>query len=419
MVMAESGPPVTMVEAYESTMARNFGLRSQESVYQAEQAATREAFAAVLPQIEGSASYGTSWFTRDFGPGQRLSDRDESTRYDVSLSQVLYSKRTFENISRARAGEARAELELEGREEEIGFAAVEAYLVVLRLSREVKVIENEQASHQRRLDQLQSKLERGLATRADTLEAQARIDEVGATLAGLRYEFSAARQNLSAITGLDLARRSLAFVQESLWENTPLLLDKPWFEIASEQSSELEVARAEVKVAEAARSAERAGHLPELTFRARHTNNDTFATNLREETRVEIQLSVPIYKGGATTARSRQAAHRLEATELDLRDRGENVAVQIARITTGLEGSYAKIVALEAAQSSGAASLEAAERGFERGVRSLNDVLDARNRASRIQRDLVREIYSNLTLQFELKQVAGVLSKSDVFSATL
>lgn len=404
---------VNLADVYRSALEQNYGLRAQQHTYSAEKEGVREAWAGVLPQIDASASYGSTEYTRDFDRQSSITDREQHTRYDISLNQVVYSQQAFDSIGRANAGETLAGRELDGRRLDIGFAAIEAFLTAQSLVAEMAIVEDELASHERRLSQLESMRERGFASRADSLDAKARIDQVVAELQGLQSDFRAAVKKLEAVSGLSLSDKTLAPVRTDVWQRTPALLDSPWQEIAQKNSPLVQTASAGVVVADKTRDVEFAGHWPELYFNARYTNNDTFATNLREETRVELQLRVPLYQGGATASRTRQATDRLEAAKFELKDTRNKVQVEVARITEGLQGSYSRINALKTAERSANAALDAAEKGFIGGVRSLSELLDSRNRVSDIQRELTRETFSNLALQHELKRVAGTLSGAD------
>ncbi|PCM45248.1 TolC family protein [Marinobacter sp. ANT_B65] len=416
--LAQSSGEISLVDVYQSALEKNYGLQSQQYSYQAEKEGVRQAWAGVLPQVEASASYGVSDYTRDFDLQSSISDQDEHTRYDLSLIQVVYSRKAFKEIERAKAGEKLAAEELAGRELEIGYSVIEAFLRAQMLHEQIAIVEDERTSHERRLDQLENMLSRGFATRADTLDAQARIDEVSAELAGLRHNYRAAIKNLEAVAGIRVGEQGLHPVSGEIWRNTPSLLEKNWEQLAAENSALIRQAKGELDLAEATRKAESGAHWPELYLNARYTDNDTFATDLRQESRVELQLKLPIYKGGSTSSRVRQATQSMYAAEYAVKDSDNMVSVEISRITEELRGSYAQIQALITAEKSARAALEAAEKGFVGGVRSLNDLLDSRTRLSDIRRNLVNEVHQNHMLQFELRQVAGTLTINEVRNAT-
>lgn len=411
---AEDLPSLTVQEAYQSALHQNYGLQSQEFLYRAEKEGVREAWGALLPQVEASASYGVSEYTRDFDLQSSVNDTETHTRYDVSVTQVLYSRRTFENIDRARAAQSLAGDELEEFRQNIGYLAVEAYLQAAQLYAESLVVEKEIANHEKRLQQLESMRQRGFASRADSLEAQATIDEVRAELSALQSNHRAALKHLEAVTGLELEQRDLIRIPAGAWQATPTIIARDWMPLALASSGVIQRARGELGLAEATHDMERGAYWPEVYLSARHSNNDTFATNLREETRLELQLRLPLFTGGSTSARVRQAKERIHSGRYMVMDTENAIRVEVARITEELSGSYSRIQSLRVALESGGAALQAAERGFIGGVRSLSDLLDSRNRVSRVERNLAAETHNNLILQFQLRQVAGVLSEADI-----
>ncbi|MCK0163724.1 TolC family protein [Marinobacter sp. S6332] len=415
--LAQEQAGVTLADVYQSALEKNFGLQSQKYSYQAQKEGVREAWAGVLPQVEATASYGTSEYTRDFDLQSSITDRDQHTRYDVRLNQVVYSERAFEAISRAKVAEELAQEELDALSIDIGYAAIEAFLRAQSINAEKAIVQDELVSYERRLEQIQSMRERGFASKADALDAKAMLDETQAELTGLIHTHRAALKNLEAVTGLNMLDKQLVPLPSSLWERTPLILEADWQDVARSMAGKIQRAKGELKLASAAREMEKGAHWPELYLNASYTNNDTFATNLREETRVELQLRLPLYKGGGTSSRVRQARQKEYAAEYSLRDTENNVRVEIARITESLLGSYSRIRALTTAEKSALAAVDASEQGFRGGVRSLSDVFDSRTRLSGIRRNLVNEVHQNHMLQFELHQMAGTLTMEQVRGA--
>ena len=413
---AQPLPPLTVEEAYQSALERNYALQSQEFIYRAEKEGVREAWGALLPQVEATAGYGVSEYTRDFDLQSSITENDAHSRYDLSVNQVVYSRRTFENLDRAKAMESLAADELHAYRLNIGYLAVEAYLQAAQLHAEALIIEREVENHEKRLQQLDSMRERGFASRADSLDAQARIDEVRAEYTALQSNYRAALKHLEAVTGLELDERELSNIPTHAWQATPTLIARDWVPLALANSGDVQKARGELSVAEATHDVERGAFWPELYLTARYTNNDTYATNLREEARLELQLRLPLYKGGSNLARARQAKERIHAGRYQLQDTENLVRVQVATVSEELRGSYSRIHSLRAAQESASAALQASERGFVGGVRSLNDLLDSRNRVSRVERNLAAELHTNLLLQFKLRQAAGTLSAADISS---
>lgn len=410
-----ASPFFTAAAAWRSAMENNKGLQSREFVRRAEKHGVREAWAAFLPHIEASGSYGWSEYTRDYGGlvGE-LTETENPSRYDVGLNQVIYSHRAAKGVSRAKAADRLSGADLEAFRLNIGYLAIEAYLEAARIKAEAQIVTEQVINEEKRLEQLSQMREHGFASRADTLEAQASLDEIRAEEISLKSKHRAALMHLQAVTGIDTAELDLQPAPVNGWRSTLMLLEHDWLGIAMQNSGELQRSRSELDLAEQTVKLERAAHFPELHLSARYNQNDTFSTNVLEESRVEVQLRVPIYSGGATSARTRQAKERMHAGRYELQDAENNIRVEVARLQEELRGSHGRIQALQAATKSAEVALEVAEQGFRGGVRSLNELLDSRTRLSRTQRNLVTETHQNLLYQFRLRQVAGTLSESDV-----
>lgn len=409
--------PLSIKEAWSSALEENRSLQSRQFIYLAEKEGIREAWGQLLPQIQATAGYGWSDYVRDFDRQGSVSDTETHDRYDISMDQVIYSRRILKNIDRAKAAETLAGDELKEFSLNIGYLAIEAYLEAAQLKAESEIVEKDIANHEKRLDQLLNMQQRGFASRADTLEAQATIDQTRAELSAIQSRYRAALKHLESVTGLSLQQRELIRAPAQNWRDTPALIQRNWVERALANSNAIKRAHSELGLAEASHKMEQGSRWPELFLSVRYNENDTFATNLREETRVELQLRLPLYTGGSTSARVRGAKQRMYAGRYDVMDTENAVRVEVSRITEELSGSYSRIGALQTAQESSTAALEVAERGFSGGVRSLNELLDSRSRLSQVERDLSNEIHNNLILQFQLRQVAGTLTTADIDQA--
>lgn len=407
--------PLALQEAWQAAIDNNHGLRSKEFLLQAERDGVREAWAALLPHLDAYASYGWSEYTRDYG--SIVGERDESdgaSRYDISLNQVLYSRRAGQGIKYARAAEQLSAADLDAYRLHIGYLAIEAWLEASRLEADIRLVSAQIATEEKRLEQLETMRQHGFASRADTLQAQAGLDEIRAELEQLRSHERAARIHLQAVTGLDARQRSLLPLPADGWRSTPLLLERDWQASALQNSGELQRARSELKLAEQNVKVEQGAHWPEFNLTARYNKNDSFSTNVLEESRVEVSVRLPLYSGGATSARVRQARQRMHAGSYQVQDTENNTRVEVSRLVEELRGSHGRIRALHTARDSAAAALDAAEQGFAGGVRNLNELLDSRTRLSRIERDLNDETHSNAMLQYRLRMTAGTLAEKDL-----
>ena len=94
--------------------------------------------------------------------------------------------------------------------------------------------------------------------------------------------------------------------------------------------------------------------------------------------------------------------------------RGELVGVLTQQHFSGVTSGLAQIKALQAAEKSSQASLQANQTGYEVGVRINIDVLNAQQQLYETQRSLSRARYDTLMSSLRLKASSGILTDQDI-----
>jgi outer membrane protein len=96
----------------------------------------------------------------------------------------------------------------------------------------------------------------------------------------------------------------------------------------------------------------------------------------------------------------------------------EGVQRQVAQATRtaylGLQSGLGQVKALEAAESSSQAALDANQLGYKVGVRINIDVLNSQSQLYQTKRDLAKARYDVLVGQLKLRQANGSLKPDDL-----
>ena len=320
---------------------------------------------------------------------------------------------------------AQAEVDYLSAEQDLMVRVCNAYFDVLAAQ---DTLESEQAARaaiEKQLDQARKRYEVGLIAITDVQEAQAAFDQ------SIASEISAKR-NLA--TTKELLREITDSYPEELQKpntNMPLIMPNPqseneWVNTALQQNLNLLSAQVGTEVGRNEVNIQKSGHYPTLGLQAskRDMDNDSLRSdsgspfspadteNISEG--IGLQLNIPIYSGGQTSSRVRQAVaqHRAAKEKLE----------RIARETTrkardaylGIISGIATVKALEQSVKSSTTALQATEAGYEVGTRTTVDVLDARRRLYSAQTNLAISKYDYLKNIIRLKQAAGTLSREDL-----
>ncbi|MBU1776508.1 MAG: TolC family protein, partial [Gammaproteobacteria bacterium] len=131
-------------------------------------------------------------------------------------------------------------------------------------------------------------------------------------------------------------------------------------------------------------------------------------------TSVGVQLNLPLFQGGATQSKWREAAANRERARHELDNATRNVELQTRQAYLGVVNGIAQVQALQQALKSSESLLEASKLGHEVGVRTNLDVLNAQQQAYSTRRDLYLAEYNFLLSQLRLKAAVGSLGEEDL-----
>jgi outer membrane protein len=165
------------------------------------------------------------------------------------------------------------------------------------------------------------------------------------------------------------------------------------------------------------------GHLPEVDLVASRNNaiNDSeqrlrsgavsSSASDTDDTQYSLQLSVPIFSGGATSSRVRQSEYRWQAARERLTRTSRQTERQARDAYLGVISEISRVNALRQALESSQTALKATEAGYEVGTRTAVDVLDARRNLAQAQTNYARSRYDYMLNVLALKLAAGTLDR--------
>lgn len=353
--------------------------------------ATREeipmARSQLLPQVSATGGYlwqdSTNIQTSpdDFGldqPAQRPGEIEENY-WQVQLQQPLFSLERWRGVDVADAQVNAAELQLAVVERDLALQVSEAYVQAYLASQRLGLLESQQESLELQVRQAQRAYDLGIGDRINLLEAQSRLDQAISDAVQAENELDNALSTLERLTGTLPSFRGLA-----IGELSEVALTSAWGEqdewlVRTGQNLDVLLARQEQRIAEADAGTRRAGYYPQVNLNLTYSDrNSDDVLRESQDYRAGVEMSVPIYRGGYTSANVRQGEKRIDASQAAF-DNQRNLAMQeVRQRLRSLNGHVRRIEALEQAIASSQLFLSAAERGEQLGLRDLVDVLDAR-----------------------------------------
>jgi outer membrane protein len=346
----------------------------------------------------------------------------DSTGWSLTLTQPLFNAGLSAGLRQAKAQELRAEFDFAAAKQDLIVRSVDVYFLNLAAQDSLDLATAEKRAIARQLELAQARLEVGLATITDVHDARARFQLAAAQEIEARNILADQREGLRELVGRyieQLARLSEAMPLVS--PDPPNV--EPWLEQARQANLALLSRRQAAEIAREDIRLQRAGHFPSLDIVGERTDNNDDSSLSRtgvrtDSTEIGVQLNIPLYQGGIVSSRTTQAVHQLDVAERDVETELRATERLTRSAYNNVSSSAARIDALHQAVIASESAVEARTEGYQAGINTNIDVLDAQRDLFRAQRDYFRSRYDYVLNFLRLKQAAGNLSENDLIAGS-
>ncbi|ALR07464.1 TolC family outer membrane protein [Xylella fastidiosa] len=414
-----------LLQVYEMARAADPQLSAAESTRLYSVEGQIQARAALLPQMSGTATLARSRTEYDGISGSAIS---KTRQYSINGTQTLFNWSQFSNLRSQRAIAKAADFTLESAKQNLIVRSSAAYFSVLIGIESLIAAEANEASAKRQFDYAQKRLEVGLSPITDLHEARASYDQARADTITARNTLQDYYQALTEITGQPVT--DLRGLPEDFRPEVPAKfshIDQLVTEAISNNPS-LKAQQLQVNAAESSISAARGEHYPTLSLSGSLGKSKAWGSSsgamsalipdrdqpISDTNNLQLTLSIPLFAGGATQSRIRQAIAQRDIQqdnyEQNKRTLNRNTRNAYQNMIAGISEVEARRLAVVSAQ----AALDASQVGLEVGTRTLLDVVQNQRILFSVRQAYVQARYNFLQNRLLLSQNSGTLSIEDV-----
>ena len=400
-------------QIYQKALETDPALQQAQARRDAAMAAIGATRASLLPQVNLTSSYSNTFRSN------RDAREAEVMNASLELNQSLYSRANWVNLSRSEKVASQADTNYEAALQDLMVRVSTAYFEVLSAQDQLQFIKATKKAIARQLEQTKQRFAVGLTAITDVHEAQAEYDQSVAdeisALNGLENSYEGLRE----ITGMYHKNLSLLNTERFSPVQPQPAQSSEWQKLASDKNLALIVNQLAVDIANQDIKLAQTGHWPTFSLFAQVNARDLetdFSSSSYTDNIIGIQMNVPIYSGGATTARTKvERANFVEASAA-LNETYRSVMRGVINAYNNVKANISSVKALEQTVVSRESSLQATEAGFEVGTRTIVDVLDSTRNLFAAKSRLSSARYNYILSVLQLKSAAGTLAEQDVIN---
>jgi outer membrane protein len=417
MILSAFAAPA-MAQTLDSALARayeaNPTLNAQRAALRVVNENVPQALGGYRPRVNATADAGRQYnetTTRQGGV------RNESNFFTSPRGAALTVDQTIYNFGKTGAQVSQAESLVLGQrealrntEQNVLFDAATAYMNVLRDTAILNLNDNNVEVLEEQLRQTRDRFQVGEVTRTDVAQAQAALagaqsqailarSNLKTSLARYRQQVGAEPKKLAPAKGVEnLLPKALPVAVQGALVQHPAI-------IAAQHG--VDAAELNVKVVES-------DLYPVIgvTGTLQKRFDATSGGDERLSASVVGRLTVPIYEGGVTYSRTRQAKETADQRRIEVETQRDTVRAAVISAWGGLEASRAQIEAAQAQVSAAETALNGVREEAKVGQRTTIDVLNAQQVLLNARSTLVTAQRDRVVASYAVMSAIGRLSAS-------
>jgi outer membrane protein len=423
----------SLLEVYQQALQSDPLIHEAEARRLAALEAEPQARSVYLPQIDFAGDYTARQLDLDNSSTdstgipfrQEIENDTTGTSWRFTLRQSLFRWDQIVGMRRADKIVARAEADREAAQQDLIVRVTQRYFNVLAAEDRLTSIHANKQAIARQLEQAKQRFDVGLIAITDVQESQARYDQGVADEIGAKRELATSREFLREITGQHVD--SLSAPKDEFPLQNPVPSDEAsWVDLSLSQNLALVASRLDEQIANDEISFQRNGHYPrlELVASTGEIDNTTDrilnglgpfpADSTTASDSIGIQLTIPIFAGGGTNSRVREAVYLHRATRNQLQRVTRETERQARDAYLGVLSEISRVQALERSVESSTTALEATQAGFDVGTRTIVDVLNSQFALYVAITNFYQARYDYILNAMRLRQAAGTLQVQDL-----
>jgi len=414
----------SLLDIYNEALENDPTYKAAEYSYLADKELKVQGRASLLPSITLSGS--TNW--NEYYQNKELQQQYNSFSTSARVTQPLFRLDTWFQYRQSKSLTDAAEADFAFEQQNLLVRTAELYFGVLRAIDNLNAAISEEKAIKKQLDQAKQRFEVGLSAITGVQEAQLAFDLSKASRIRTEGSLYSARESLNALIGREIF--SLNELGDGLLIDLPTPSSKEkWVELALENNYQLKAAFLRKKAAKSSARSVASNHLPKIDIVGSQSESETNQFNyegfningqgipvpsVTGRRNYAIQLSMPLFQGGAVNSRRKQAYSQYERAN-------ENTLFTERRIIQEVRSQFSNVLTLVAnvnaqkqAVVSATSALEATQVGYKVGTRNVVDLLQAEKNLYSAEKNLANAKYDYILANLRLGLASGTITPADI-----
>ncbi|MFH1619698.1 MAG: TolC family protein [bacterium] len=401
--------------AVETALKNNTTVAAAQEMRRMYREKIREYYGGVYPQLSASAQYARNIEKPAFFFGDRkvVIGLNNSYTGSLDLSQVLWAGgKVSTGIRMARIYSDASEEQLKTAQSSVRKAVKQVYYSVL-LSSAIAGIQEESLDLTRQhLDTIKARYKQGLASDLAVLRQTVEVSNTEPAVTQARNLYEEGLIEFKNLIGLDPDMEISLTDVFSVSGNIEGDISE-FYKMAFLRRSEYRNMKYQRDLYTEIISIEKAGHYPVLSafasrqFQGQSDSGFPDANFQSWSLTTGLKLSLPLFSGGSTVSRIKQARIQAEIAEINLKDLERKIKIEVKKAWLAMKEASERLKSQTTAVETARKALAATEIRFKNGLASQLEINDASLALNKSQTLYIQALHDTCSADVELKWTLG------------
>lgn len=410
-----------LMETYRLAQTSDPVFASAQQALRAAEQKIPQARAGLLPTLNVTGNSGNTQAQTTFTGTPEIDRSMQAWNWSLQLTQPLVRASNWYAYTQSEYLVAQATAQFEQAKQDLLLRVAQAYFEVIVAQEGIAAAQSQVTALNEQLAQVQRGFEKGTHSLTDVDETRAKLGQARSQRVATQSELESKQAAWERVTGQP-PTQLLGLRAEAAPLPPPPQEGRAWMAQAKSSNPLVRAQQAAVEVARREIKKSRAEYLPTLDLVASRGSNYSssslttptdYSTNATTS-QVGVQLTIPLYAGGATNSKVLEAVANMNKAQADLEAASRQAAADAQQAYVGVVNGLAQIEALQSARVSARSAIKGNQVGFKLGIRINSDVLNAEQQWYQVQRDWTKARYDTLLQGLKLKAAIGSLSEEDL-----
>ena len=397
--------PLYLSDAYEYALQNNHGYKSKQYDSDSFNSAQDQRISKLYPQIQLALNGGLHDYIQNYSNEKKLSEFYKG--YTLSLTQPLYHPELTRSVKQGELRSQGAQTDTKKSSLSLGVDVAKAYFDLLVSHKSMELAEANHRFYTLKYIRINEMLSEGLSNKMDLLETGIYRDQAMMEINKAIKKEHLAKRKLEDLTLLRVS--DLPKFNPNFADNLKAL--KVNFTDNLESNPDVRIAALSRRIAEDEIGVRYTEYYPKADISLSRSENQTNDRTLyKTDNRAYIQISIPLYQGGQTSARIEEAKIlHASAIEKEAQTR-QDILYHYDELNEQFDLSLQNIQILESARTSAQLNLSAVEIAQRAGLKSQVDLLEAQAKLYQIEQDRLKQLSDFAITYISLLELNGTLN---------